>query len=1061
MSHQDLSYGSTAEPIHVRFDRVAQRHPGHVALTSGERTVTYGELRELSDTLARRLRRQGVRIETPVGVLAHRSIAFVAAALAVLKAGGTYVPLSPEYPADRLRHLVEDSGARLVLTTPEHAGQAAQYGRLVLDIENPADETTADGHGTEAIALPDVPADCLAYLIYTSGSTGTPKGVGVTHRNLTGLVTHQKYVDFGPDETFLQLAPTSFDASAWELWGALLSGARLVIASPSYQAIEELPAVLREQRVTTLLLTPPLFHELARTRIDSFASVQQLIVGGEAMAVPVARAYAADACRRHARFANVYGPTETTTLVSWHPIDEVAEEVASIPIGRAIENATIRLLDSRLRPVRVGETGEIYIGGSCVTRGYHGLPGLTARRFVPDPHSSDPGARMYATGDLGVLRPDGEIEFVGRADEQVKIRGHRVEPGEVESVIMGHPTVHAAAVVANRTENDTWQLVAHVVPVPGADIPQVLVEVRNMTAASLPPYMVPSAYRVTDALPMTPGGKVDRAKMMSVRADVAPTSRPQTTPETAASEAQRTLAKIWQTVLDLPEVGLDEDFFALGGDSILAIRVIAAAEERGIEIPLTTMFSTPTIREILPDCALEAASPSPAHSAPAEATGAGLSQEDRARLPEDVETAYPATSMQLGLIFESVLDEDGSLYHDVISRRIEGAFNEELFRRALGLVAAAHPVLRTRFSLGDFSVPLQLVGQDTAIPLTVVHRDAASAGPEAPEEDIADVARRFDVELGPLIRLRVSTFGDTAFQLTYGFHHAIMDGWSESVFTAELLSTYAELLDTGAAAVAPEPKDGYPSFIDLEQAALDSAASRAFWTERLKSLPRIAHPQDAPRSAERIRLTETLPSSVRWGLTKAQELTQLPFKSLVLAAHLAALGALRNITTPVTGVVMNGRPEAHDGDRLIGLFLNLLPLQVDLGGTWADLARKTFDQERDILPHRRFPYAALHEMASGAPFDVSFNYVQFHERSRLSTLGDIRVGEADIRDRSSHPLRVEVVREPDSDLLVLDVAADPRLWSLAQVREAVTVHVDCLKRMADDPAAPATPAGRR
>ncbi|MER7395897.1 amino acid adenylation domain-containing protein [Streptomyces sp. NPDC000151] len=1060
MPHDNQPHGDTAEPIHVRFDRVAAQDPGHTALTSGERTVSYGELRELTDALARRLRRAGVEIETPVGVLAHRSVAFVVAALAVLKAGGTYVPLSPEYPADRLRHLVEDADARMILTTPEHAEQAAEYGRPVLGIEGPEEDTATGGVDTGTFPLPDVPVDSLAYLIYTSGSTGVPKGVGVTHRNLTGLVTHQKYVHFGPEETFLQLAPTSFDASAWEIWGALLSGARLVIAAPSYQAIEELPAVLREQQVTTLLLTPPLFHELVRTRISSFASVRQLIVGGEAMAVPVARAYAADAGRRGAVFANVYGPTETTTLVSRYEISHVAEDAASVPIGRPIENATVRLLDSRLRPVRVGEIGEIHIGGACVTRGYHGLPGLTARRFVPDPHSPVPGARMYATGDLGLLRPDGEIEFIGRADEQVKIRGHRVEPGEVESVLMGHPGVHAAAVVATPSESDTRQLVAHVVTVPGADAPEVLAEVRELAAAALPAYMVPSAYRTTDALPTTPGGKLDRAALRDVRGDTPPASRPEAAPETAMSEAQRALAEIWRTVLDLPEVGLDEDFFALGGDSILAIRVIGAAEERGIEISLTTLFSTPTIRAISPDAEPEAAEAPLEEAAPAAAVPALLSQEDRAALPDGVEAAYPATTMQLGLIFESVLDEDGALYHDVISRRVEGAFDEGLFRRALGLVSAAHPVLRTRFSLGDFSVPLQLVEQDLAIPLTVVRRDAASAGPEAPEEDIADAARPFDLAQGPLIRLRVSTFGDTAFQITYGFHHAIMDGWSESVFAAELLSAYVELLDTGTTMVAAEPAAGYASFIGLEQASLDSAVSRAFWAERLRSLPRNARPQEAPRSAERIRLTETLPPSVGQGLVSARELTRLPLKNLALAAHLAALGALRNTTVPVTGVVMNGRPETPDGDRLIGLFLNLLPLGIDLGGSWADLARKTFDQERALLPHRRFPYAELHEMAGGAPFDVSFNYVQFHERSRLSALGGITVGEADIRDRSSHPLRVEVIQEPDNDLLVLDVAADPGFWSPAQVREAVAAHVDALTRLAEDPAAPATAAGR-
>ncbi|MEU3261521.1 amino acid adenylation domain-containing protein [Streptomyces albidoflavus] len=1058
MSHENLPDGAAAEPIHVHFARVAERNPGHVALVSGEKNVTYGELAERADALAHRLRRAGVRIETPVGVLADRSVVFVVAALAVLRAGGTYIPFSTEYPAERLRHLVEDSGTQLLLTTSRHVKQAYEFDIEVLDIEDesadPTGPAAADG------LFPDVPADCLAYLIYTSGSTGQPKGVGVTHRNLTGLVTGQDYVNFTPEETFLQLAPTSFDASAWEIWAALLSGARLVIAAPSYQAIEELPTVLDEQQVTTLLLTPPLFHELVRSRIGSLASVRRLIVGGEAMAVPMARTYAADARRRGATFANVYGPTETTTLVSRHDIVEVHEGATGIPIGRPIENATIHLLDSRLRPVRPGETGQIHIGGTCVTRGYHGLPGLTARRFVPDPYSPVPGARMYATGDLGLLCPGGEIEFVGRADEQVKIRGHRVEPGEIESALLGHPAVHAAAVVAATSEGDSWQLVAHVVPTPTADAARLPTELRAKAKESLPAYMMPSSYRLVDALPTTPGGKLDRAKLRAVLADEA-TGERRSVPELSMSAAQQALSDIWRTVLDLPRVGLDEDFFALGGDSILAIRVIAAAEEHGIEIALTTLFSTPTIRAICPDDITRVA-PAVAPAAPdaSKERDGLLSPADLDALPEEVEAAYPATTMQLGLIFESALDDQGSLYHDVISRRIQGPWEEALFRRALDQVACAHPALRTRFSIGGFTVPLQLVAREPAIPLTVVHRDAGEDRSEAPQEDIADAAQPFDVEQGPLIRLRVSAFGNAAFQLTYGFHHAIMDGWSESVFITELLDAYAQLLDTGASHVESEPADGYASFVTLEHEARTREESRAFWADRLGTLPATRPPKRAGRHVERIGFTETLPDSVGRGLAQASEDTGLPFKSLVLAAHLAALGAFHHTSAPVTGIVVNGRPETTDGDRLIGLFLNLLPLRAQIEGSWADLARRTFDQERELLPHRRFPYADLHEMSGTAPFDVSFNYVQFHERTRLSTLSGLTVGTADIRDRSSHPLRVEVVREPKNDRLVLDVAADPALWTPEGVQEAVAEHIHALTRMAADPSTPVSPTDR-
>ncbi|MDG5807987.1 non-ribosomal peptide synthetase, partial [Streptomyces ossamyceticus] len=553
------------------FDDVARRHADRIALAHRGTTLTYQELQHRSDDLADLLNRSGVTTETVVGVYAERSIELVVALLGVLKAGGTYVCLAPDHPRERLAQILADAGAASLLTTGRHRQAAEEFALPVLDVA----ETTDPGRpsvGT-AVSRPATAPDALAYIIFTSGSTGRPKGVGITHRNLLGLIHGQTYAAFGPEETYLQLSPTSFDASAFEIWGALLSGARLVVPAASYHALDELPDVLRTERVTMLLLTPPLFHELVRRQIDSLGTVRRLVVGAEAMSLTAARTYLEHARSRGASFANVYGPTEATTLASCYEITDLEGPEAIIPIGSAIDGAAVHLLDDDLNPVGPGATGQIYIGGPGVARGYVGQPGLTAKSFVADPHSTVPGARMYATGDLGRRRADGEIEFLGRGDDQVKIRGHRVELGEVEAVLAQCPGVHAVAVTARSTSVGSHQLVAHLVA-EDTRHERLDHDLAEFAATRLPAYLRPSAIHLLPFFPLTPSGKIDR-KALGARLDE-PASAAAPTP--APGDEQSVLTGIWQQVLGIDRIEPDDDFFALGGDSLLAIRVIADAE---------------------------------------------------------------------------------------------------------------------------------------------------------------------------------------------------------------------------------------------------------------------------------------------------------------------------------------------------------------------------------------------------------------------------------------------------------------------------------------------------
>jgi aryl carrier-like protein len=690
-----------------------------------------------------------------------------------------------------------------------------------------------------------------------------------------------------------------------------------------------------------------------------------------------------------------------------------------------------------------------------VAQGYAGRPDLTERSFVPDPFSDTPGARMYRTGDLGRKAPDGTLMFIGRADDQVKIRGFRIEPKEVEQAILALRAIRDVAVVADSGDAGGKRLSAHVVLAPEESCTPE--EIRAQLRSRLPDYMIPARIRCTAALPRTTSGKIDRNALRD-----APDPRPQTAPPVPApvpttpepgglTGDRKVLAEVWAEVLGVESVGPDDDFFALGGDSIRAIRAIALAESRGVGMSLADLFDCPTIDGVCPPVPED----SPASTHPAEAPGMAPESDlpEQPPLPAGTVEAYPATLLQLGLIFEAA--EQPSLYHDVVSHRIEARYDREALESALRSVAARHPVLRTRFDLGSADRPMQLVEREPRIPLTV--RDMREADPGTREQtvdaQIHDAGLPFDVEAGPLLRVYVARLDDTEFQLTYGFHHAIMDGWSESVFLTELISAYESCLSGGTPDPAPQPTTGFREFVRLEDDVLRSPQSRDFWLRRCKDLG-TAPGQVRSRSAERHRVSRTLPADLRGALEERGRQLRVPFKSLLVAAHLAALGRLTGSDAPVTGLAVNGRPETQDADRLVGLFLNIVPVTVDLGtASWGDLVQQAARAERELLPHRRYPYPALRDLAGGPLFSTVFNYVHFHLQSELTGQRAVRVRESRLFDKASHPLMVDLAQDPADGTLTVYATGDTALWDPRSLEDVCERHHLMLRSLADDPTA--------
>jgi len=574
------------------FERQVEQHPDAIALKFRDSQMTYRELNERANQVAHRLRELGVGPEVMVGALLERSLEMVVGLLAILKAGGAFVPLDASYPPERLAFMAADTKAPVTLVqtsvgerlSKQHWSQAIA---VSLDLNNPEiSRQSTQNLGRLATA------ENLAYVMYTSGSTGQPKGVMVSHRAVVRLVKNTNYVDLNDREVFLQFSPISFDASTLEIWGPLLNGGCLAIMPPDVQSLAELGAAIRRYGVTSMWLTAGLFNVMAEQRLEDLRPLRQLLVGGDALSpLHVRKAMAAlPGCR----LINGYGPTEGTTFTCCHTISRADAEGSSIPIGKPISNTQVYLLDSDNECVPMGEPGELCIAGDGLARGYLNQPELTAEKFIPLPFtevaSDTSDARLYKTGDLARYRPDGTIEFLGRVDNQVKISGYRIELGEIENVLMQHPNVQSAAVTARQDAPGEKKLVAYVVAKKDGCS---TTELRAFLAQKLPAYMLPSAFVVLDELPLSPNGKLDRAALPAPQTPAADNSNAPISPQ---SEMELKIAEIWRRVLGLQQVSVKDNFFDVGGDSLQLLEAHAELQKVvDSDLTMTDLFEYTTI----------------------------------------------------------------------------------------------------------------------------------------------------------------------------------------------------------------------------------------------------------------------------------------------------------------------------------------------------------------------------------------------------------------------------------------------------------------------------------
>ena len=988
------------ECLHELFESQVRLTPEAVAVSYEAERLSYRELNERANQLAHRLRELGVGPEVPVALCLERSLEMVVGILGVLKAGGAYVPLDPLYPRERLALILSDADAPVLLTQQRLLDLLPPSGVRVLCID--ADWSDIALRKSDNPASQATPEQ-TAYIIYTSGSTGKPKGTLVTHANVTRLFkAADPLFKFTADDVWTLFHSYAFDFSVWELWGALLYGGKLVVV-PYWvsRAPDSFYSLLRNERVTVLNQTPSAFRQLMAAEESAeqgpeALSLRVVIFGGEALEIQSLRPWFARHGDETPMMVNMYGITETTVHVTWRVLRsaDVGKGVGSA-IGVPLDDLQVYVLDSQRELLPVGVWGEFYVGGGGVARGYLNRPELTADRFVSDPFNGRPGARLYRTGDIGRYLANGELEYLGRADAQVKIRGHRIELGEVEVALHAHDAVREAIVLAKEETPGDKRLVAYVVTARERDAKLSTDELRGFLKERLPEYMVPAAFVTLDELPLTSNGKVDRRALLAMEIKRAEAAHGLTRPRT---EEEAALANIWAEVLAVEEVGIDDNFFALGGDSIRSVLVVAKAKERGIEISLQQLFQHQTIRGLV------SAQDSQAGEA-VEATGRGeafrlISVEDREKVPEGVEDAYPLTMLQAGMLFESAYNEQEAVYHNVSTYHLQAPFDLVALKEALHRITKRHPVLRTSFNLTNFSEPLQLVHRDIELPLVV---DDLQDLPEAAQEQRLaewfeeEKGRHFDWAVAPLLRFHIHRRSPERFQFNLTEHHAILDGWSVAAMLTELFQTYLELLKGADDAGELTPVNIFKDYVAREQHALKSDEHRRFWQEQLDgstvtTLPR--RPSSDSKAGPRIVVLDVpISAEVSEGLKELAREAVVPIKSVLLAAHLRVLSLLSGRRDVLTGMLMHGRPEEAEGVRGLGLYLNTVPFRQRLeGGSWLALARDTFESERRALPFRYYPMAQVQRDNGGQPlFDVAFNFTHFHVYDSLRELSDVKV----------------------------------------------------------------------
>jgi amino acid adenylation domain-containing protein len=1018
--------------IHELFEAQVRRTPYATAVEYDGTTLSYAELNAQANQMAHDLRARGVGPDERVAICVHRGLDMVVALLAVVKAGGAYVPLDPAYPAERLRFMVEDSAPIVVVTQGSLAGLVADLAGDVPVIALDTDAPARRHYPTTDLEREMLTPQHLAYVIYTSGSTGTPKGVLVTHANVVRLfAATQQWFDFGAQDVWTLFHSYAFDFSVWELWGALLYGGRLVVVPTSVtRSPEDFYDLVCDRGVTVLNQTPSAFRQLivAQKRRGTAHQLRHVIFGGEALDVATLRPWYAENADARTRLVNMYGITETTVHVTYRLLEPAdTERVGGSPIGERIPDNRIYILDGEGEPVPVGVTGELYVGGAGVARGYWNRPALTAERFLRDPFVDDANARMYRTGDLGRWLPDGTIEFLGRNDFQVKIRGFRIELGEIEARLRGCAGVEDAVVLAREDAPGEKRLVAYYTTAAGDGID--VETFRAQLSAALPEYMVPAAYVRLDVLPLTANGKLDR-QALPAPGSVAYAINAYEAP---IGEIEHILADVWMDVLGVARVGRRDNFFALGGHSLLVLTLVERLRQKGLQVDVRALFATPALADLAAAVRRdERPFEVPATGIPATGTDAitpamlpliALTPEEIDRIVSrvpggaaNVQDIYPLAPLQDGILFHHLLEPDCDPY---LLWTQFGFDNREYLHRyidALRRVMARHDILRTAVVWDGLQEPVQVVLRHVELPVEDVALDPDGGDAADQLHSRVDPRRqRMDVQQAPLMRVFIASDPhDEQWHAIVLHHHLAADHKS-----LEGIHRETEAYLRGDDATLPEPLP-FRNLVAQARLGVSAVEHETYFRGLLGDVDEPTAPLglmnvrgDGTEGTEaHVAVDDDLSRRIR---EQARRLG-VTVASLWHVACAQVVARLSGRDDVVFGTVLFGRMHsAEDIDRALGVFINTLPMRIRLADRGAEASvREAQIQLADLLRHEHAPLA-LAQRCSRVPLPLPLFSALVNYRHNESAPTSLKAqpglqGRRVIRRdaRTNYPLLLEV-----------------------------------------------------